>query len=69
MYDDILTIVIRFMGGFTTALFVFDFFGNFHLDSMKNILEVSRYFPLLNLGGKKFEKNLQAGCHVTSKVR
>ena len=53
-------------GGVTTALF---FFGNFHLDSMKNLLEVLRFFPLLNLGGKNFEKNLQAGCHVTSKVR
>ena len=34
---------------------------------MKNLLEVLRFFPLLNLGGKKSEKNLQAGFHVTSK--
>ena len=47
-----------FIMGFTTALFVFDFFGNFHLDSMKNLLEVLRFFPLLNLGGKKFEKKI-----------
>ena len=42
--------------GFITALFVFDFFGNFHSDSMKTLLEVLRFFPLLNLGGKYFEK-------------
>ena len=58
-----------FMGGLLPHFFVFDFFGNFHLDSLKNLLEVLRFFPLLNLGGKKFEKNLQAGRHVTSKVR
>ena len=32
-------------------------------------LEVLRFFPLLNLGGKISKKNLQAGCHVTSKVQ
>ena len=43
-------------GGLLPHFFVFDFFGNFHLDSMKNLLEVLRFFPLLNLGGKFFEK-------------
>ena len=36
-------------GGFTTALFNFDFFGGFHLDAMKNLLELLRFFPLLSL--------------------
>ena len=40
---------------YRTFLF-FDFFGNFHLDSMKNLLEKLRFFSLLNFGGKKFEK-------------
>ena len=57
------------MGCLLPHFFVFDFSGNFHLDSMKNLLEVLRFFPLLNLGGKKFKKNIQAGYHVTSKVR
>ena len=38
--------------------FFFDFFGNFYLDSMRNLLEVLRFFPLLNLGGKKFWKKI-----------
>ena len=36
--------------------FVSDFCGNFDLDSMKNLLEVLRFFLLLNLGGKNFKK-------------
>ena len=43
-------------GGLLPHFFVFDFFGNFHFVSMKNLLEVLRSFPFLNLGGKKFEK-------------
>ena len=42
--------------GLLPHVFVFDFFGDFHLDSMKNLLGVLRFFPLLNLGGKIFEK-------------
>ena len=57
------------MKGLLTHFFVFYFFGNFYLDSMKNLLEMLRFFSLLNLGGKKLNKNLQAGRHVTSKVR
>ena len=44
------------MGGLLPHFYVFDFFGNFHLDSMKNLLDVLRFFPLLSLGGKKIEK-------------
>ena len=55
-------------GGLLPHFFVFDFFCNFRMDSMKNLLEVLRFFPLLNLDGKKIEKNLRAGRHVTSKV-
>ena len=41
-------------GGLLPHFFCFfNFFGNFHLDSMKNLLEVLRFFPLLYLGGKK----------------
>ena len=43
-------------GGLLPHFFVFDFFGNFHLDSMKNLLEVLRFLTLLNIGGKIFEK-------------
>ena len=59
------------MEGLLPHFFVFDFFGNFHLESMKSgtlvlcvelekcyaiLLEVLRFFPLLNLGGKNFGK-------------
>ena len=44
------------MWGLLPHFFVFDFFGNFHFDSMKSLLEVLLFFPLLNLGGKFFEK-------------
>ena len=54
--------------GLLPHFFVFDFLCNFHLDSMKILLEVLRFFPLLNLGGNFFEKNVQAGRHVTSKL-
>ena len=33
------------------ALFIFDFFTTFHFGSIKNLLEVLRFYPLLNLGG------------------
>ena len=59
-----------FMGGLLPHFFVFDIFGNFHLDSMKNLLEVLRFFPLLNLGGKKFEKKSSGwpSCDLKSAV-
>ena len=58
--------------GLLPHFFVFDFFGNFLLDSMKSgtlvlcdelekcyaLLEVLRFFPLLNLGGKNFGKKI-----------
>ena len=56
-------------GGQAPHFFVFDFFTNFHFDFSKDLLEVLRFFPLLNHGGKIFEKILQAGRHVTSKMR
>ena len=45
-----------FMGGLAPHFFVFDFFTNFHFDFSKDLLEVLRFFPLLNHGGKIFEK-------------
>ena len=57
-------------GGLAPHFFVFDFFTNFHFDFSKDLLEVLRFFPLLNHGGKIFEKKiLQASRHVTSKMR
>ena len=44
-------------GGLAPHFFVFDFFTNFHFDFSKDLLEVLRFFPLLNHGGKIFEKN------------
>ena len=44
------------MGGLAPHFFVFDFFTNFHFDFSKDLLEVLRFFPLLNHGGKIFEK-------------
>ena len=46
-----------FMGGLAPHFFVFDFFTNFHFDFSKDLLEVLRFFPLLNHGGKIFEKS------------
>ena len=43
-------------GGSSTALFCFRFFTNFHFDFSKDLLEVLRFFPLLNHDGKFFEK-------------
>ena len=43
------------MKGVLPHFFVFDFF-NFHMCFMKNVLEVLRFFPLLNLGGKNSKK-------------
>ena len=47
-----------FMGGLAPHFFVFDFFTNFHFDFSKDLLEVLRFFPLLNHGGKIFEKKI-----------
>ena len=47
-----------FMGGLAPHFFVFDFFTNFHFDFSKDLLEVLRFFPLLNHGGKNFEKKI-----------
>ena len=44
------------MGGLLPHFFVFNFFTNFHFDFSKNLLEVLRFFPLLNSCGIFSEK-------------